>query len=369
MARLPIERDDESTSFDARPWGGQQRLIPLANRFARGTDAPPQPAPTPAPLPRKPRTQPAPTVSSAAPTRALQASEAKTSVFVASSAMPDAETILQRPTQESLPVPRIAQHEISGELESPVARMSAPVEIPTEPVPALTYCAVVSAPVEPSTMPMLTPVPQPMPQLPAAAQTVAMRAPQMPARHPIVAISRKHAPKAVPAYSVKHGCSVGGYVVPHLPRVAEVFRHSDSTVAVRRRPLTARSLVAVPIGAVLSVVAILTIYLAQSSASAAPKAAAVAAPAAHVMKMTTTIEAPAPVAAPVVMPVAAPITAAASPAGEPVIVDATPAAEPTAVAAAERTESRRSHSSRHKKPRRIVAVDASTPLGNLRPGH
>jgi hypothetical protein len=368
---MPIERDDESTSFDARPWGGQQRLIPLANRFARGTDAPPQPVPTPAPLPRKPRTQPAPTVTSA-PTVALQVpamDAAKTSVYMAPH---QAETILQRPTQESIPVPRVAPHQIAGELEAPVARISPPIDINTEPVPALTYCAVVSAPVEPTTLPMLTPLPQPMPQLPAAAQTVAMRAQQMSAaqvRHPIVAISRKHAPKAVPAFSVKHGCSVGGYVVPHLPRVAEVFRNSDATVAVRRRPLTARSLVAVPIGAVLSVVAILTIYLAQSSASAAPKAAAVAVPAAHVMKMTTTIEAPAPVAAPVVMPVTVPITAAPSPAGEPVIVDVTAAAEPTAVAATERTESRRAHSSRHKKPRRIVAVDASTPLGNLRPGH
>lgn len=362
---MPIERDDEATSFDARPWGGQQRLIPLANRFARGTDAPPAPVPTPAPLPRKPRTQPA----RLAPTSVFVAPAA---LLAASTNPADAETILQRPTQESLPVPRVAPHEISGELESPVARISPPVDITTEPVPVLTYCAVVSAPVEPSTMPMLTPVPQPMPQLPAAAPTVSLRAAQMPApvRHPIVAISRKHPPKAIPAFSVKHGCSLGGYVVPHLPRVAEVFRHSDSTVAVRRRPLSARSLVAVPIGAVLSVVAILTIYLAQSSASAAPKTAAVAAPAAaHVMKMTTTLEAPAPAAAPVVMPVAAPIAAAPSPAGEPVIVEVPAAVPPATVAAAEPTKSpRRARSSRHKKPRHIVAVDASTPLGNLRPG-
>jgi hypothetical protein len=407
---MPFEPEDEATSFESRPWGGQQRLIPLANRFARGTDTPPvesssdrapaeparvaaRPAPThrgpraprrdvpPASVMSPPRGA-APIISTAPPTLAM-----RPGVMLAAA---EPEGVRHRPTVESLPVPRVCPIEIAGELEPPAGpRISEPVELDTSPVPALTYCAVVSEPVEPQTMPMLTPVPQPLPDVPAAPATVPMRPQAAPtilmsappgvllapqpaiARQPVVAISRK-SPPAIAAYSVKHGCSLGGgYVVPHLPKVAEVFRSSDSTVAVRRRPLTTRSFIAIPVGAVLAVVAILTIYLAQSPATAAPKAAAAAGDQPHVMKVTT-IEAPAPAAAPA--PVTAPIEAAPSPAGEPVIVDVA-AAEPTTVAAAEpstveSTKSRRrARSGKGQKPHRIVAVDSSTPLGNLRPAH
>jgi hypothetical protein len=305
---MPIERDPESTAFDARPWGGQQRLVPLAARFARGTDAPP-----------------------AAPVQ-----------------VDDGGGFRSRPTVESLPMARV------------------------------------SLPIESSALPSLTPIPGTIPAPSTSLPTVAMKAAEIPTdvnpaqpafipvvRYPAVALpaaqlempvpaiavsAAKRAPRAIAAYSVKHGCALSGFVVPHLPKVAEVFRNEDATIAIRRRPLTARSLVAIPVGAILSAVAIVIVYLANpaqaTTVPTARAAATVSTP--HVMKMT--INAP-----------AAPAPVAAAPVAEPTV----PVADTTVEIAEARAEAPRAHhrsrsSSKHKKPKRIVAVDASTPLGNLR---
>jgi hypothetical protein len=326
---MPIERDPESTAFDSRPWGGQQRLVPLAARFARGTAAPQAdvsgviaaPSPTPVTVPALPRP--------AAPIPASQD-----------------EGFRERPTIETIPVPRVS-HPV--EIESSLPSLtSGSIPAPSTSLPTVAMKAVeIPTDVNPA-QPAFIPVKR----YPAMAIAIA----PLEAPVPAVAVSAaKRAPRAIAAYSVKHGCALGGFVVPHLPKVAEVFRHSDSTIAVRRRPLTARSLVAIPIGAVLATVAILLVYLAQpAQATTKPSmgAAALVTEQPQVLKMT--IAEPAPVA-PVVTRVAEPTVSA------------------DAITAMETVETRGSSSSRHraskhKKPQRIVAVDASTPLGNLRVG-
>lgn len=391
---MPIERDPESTSFDARPWGGQQRLVPLAARFARGTDAPTpenaallaasaEPAVTrsltaasvPAPLggraAKRPATVPAPIAKHLTTAPTVESSD----------------SFRSRPTLDSLPMTRVSN----------------PIELVTETAcPSLDKPSIIGALVEPMAMPMLTPVPGTLPPAPSTSlPTVAMRAADVPTdlnpaqptfapvvRYPAVAMhspalavspavarsSSKHAPRAIPAYSVKHGRALAGFVVPHLPRIAEVFRNEDATIAVRRRPLTTRSILAIPVGAVIATVAILMIYLAQpaQATTARPLGASAIASQPHVMK--TTIAEP-PIVMHTVAVQAAPV--AAAPTVEPIVELAAPVVEviaAPAVDAIEKTESRTSSHRRHRthrkhrKPHRIVAVDASTPLGNLRPG-
>lgn len=378
---MPIERDPESTSFDARPWGGQQRLVPLAARFARGTDGP---TPENAAL-LAASAEPAITrslVAASAPS-AVSGRVAKRAAAAPKQPAPapvDPDTFRKRPTVETLPMTRVSN----------------PIELDTETaVPSLGNPSTMSALVEPVMMPMLTPVPGTLPAAPSTSlPTVTMRAADVPTdlnpaqptfvpvvRYPAVAMnvapiamqapvlaaspavamsSAKHAPRAIPAYSVKQGRALGGFVVPHLPRVAEVFRSEDATIAVRRRPLTTRSILAIPVGAVLATVAILMIYLAQpaQATTARPVSAAAVASQPHVMK--TTIAEP-----PVVVHTVAPAPVAAVPMVEPTVEVAAPAVPASPVIEKTKARRHRTHS-KHRKPHRIVAVDASTPLGNLR---
>ncbi len=397
---MPIERDPESTSFDARPWGGQQRLVPLAARFARGTDAP---TPENAVLlaasaePAVTRSIVAPSAPSPAAGRVAKRPAAAPIHAAAPVAPPPAtaptheapDAFRTRPTVDSLPMTRVSN----------------PIELDTETaVPSLGNPSSMSALVEPMTMPMLTPVPGTLPPAPSTSlPTVAMRAVEVPqdihpaqptavpvvrypalamqvapalAVSPAVAVSAtKRAPRAIPAYSVKHGRALAGFVVPHLPRVAEVFRNEDATIAVRRRPLTTRSILAIPVGAVIATVAILMVYLAQpaQATTAGPLGASAIASQPHVMKTTIaeppvvmhTVAVPAaPVAAPIAEAIAEPIVELATPAVPANTVTETTEARTDAPS----TSHRRHRSSKHRKPHRIVAVDASTPLGNLRPG-
>jgi hypothetical protein len=325
---MPIERDPESTAFDARPWGGQQRLVPLAARFARGTAAP------------------QPEVSGVIAASAATEGEG------------EGEGFRERPTIESIPVARVS-HPIETESTAVPSLTPGTLAAPSTSLPTVAMRAQEIPtdinPAQPAFIPVV--------RYPA----VAMAPVSLPMPVPAIAVSAaRRAPRAVPAFSVKHGCALGGFVVPHLPKVAEVFRTEDATMAVRRRPLTARSMVAIPVGAVLATVAILIIYLAHpAQATTAPSMAAAAVSSEpHVMKVT--LEAPAPV-------VAAPAPIVAAPA--PVAVEPTVPAAVDSIAAMETAEARveapashhRSRASKHRKPHRIVAVDASTPLGNLRP--
>jgi hypothetical protein len=321
---MPIERDPESTAFDARPWGGQQRLVPLAARFARGTDAPQPtviaaPAPTPVTVPAMPRP----------------------------AQLDEGEGFRSRPTVESLPMARVSLPIESSPLPS-LTPVPGTIPAPSTSLPTVAMKAVeIPTDVNPTQPAFIPVVRYPAVALPAAPL-------EMPA--PAVAVSAAgRSPRAIAAYSVKHGCALSGFVVPHLPKVAEVFRNEDATIAVRRRPLTARSIVAIPVGAILATVAILIVYLAhpaQATTTASASAAAIVSEP-QVMKMT--------IAAPPAAPVAT------VPVAEPTIPVAATTVE-IAEARAEVPASRhRSHaSSKHKKPHRIVAVDASTPLGNLR---
>lgn len=141
----------------------------------------------------------------------------------------------------------------------------------------------------------------------------------------------------------------------------------DCTLPVRRALLTARSLLAVPLGAALAAIVIL-VALAGSSTS----------PAASASVRATSTRLAVPVLAPSSIDVAASgITAgeeARLEAGAPSALIAARAlssitehaATPrTATPARKRVTSKRAS---HGRPRKIVAVDASTPLGNLRPG-
>jgi hypothetical protein len=123
----------------------------------------------------------------------------------------------------------------------------------------------------------------------------------------------------------------------------------DSTMRVRRTPLTARSLIAVPLGAALAAIVIL-IATAGSNGST---------PVAASIRMN---------AAPVELPVIAPISADVAAAAAVGVTQATIETEaPAAVVATPAVTKRATKRARSSRPRKIVAVDASTPLGNLRP--
>jgi hypothetical protein len=115
---------------------------------------------------------------------------------------------------------------------------------------------------------------------------------------------------------------------------------------VRRRPYTLRSLLAVPLGAIAALAVILLVH--GGGESSARAAGHVSLPVLAVESAPTI--APIPEPAPVATPVAAAVPFEPT---VPVVAKPAPAAS-----------SKRTHRAR---PRKIVAVDASTPLGNLRP--
>jgi len=132
---------------------------------------------------------------------------------------------------------------------------------------------------------------------------------------------------------------------------------------VRRKPLTRRSLIAAPGGALFA--AILIVMLSAGSRGGAKPAASVrmntAQPALPVLDQQPVVP-PSPVAAAafVTPEVAAyePTIDDANDADETEIADAAPSAKPS-----KRVAKRHKH-----RPRKIIAGDTSTPLGNLRPG-
>lgn len=273
-----VEDDEEATAFESRPWGGQQRLIPLAHRFARPADAA---APEP---------------------------------VVVEPIRPRREVRRQRISREA---PRVA----AGSIEpAPMLVLSAPPVAATD---------VITEPVAPIA--------------PAYLESVA--------------------PPAIAAYSVKHGCAYGPFMIPHLPKIAQVYTETDSTVAVRRKPLGMRAMIAAPVGAVLGVVAILIIYLAGPAPSTKQVAGAALAVDSEPAIVKMSIEAPAPAPALAVAEEAPPADAIVE---TEIEIETEPqiAAQPVAkTKRSSRKVKRGSH-----RPRRIVAVDTSTPLGNLRPG-
>ncbi len=126
----------------------------------------------------------------------------------------------------------------------------------------------------------------------------------------------------------------------------------DSTMRVRRQPLTTRSLIAVPLGAALAAIVIL-IAMAKPSAPAA----------AGSIRMNPARVVEVPMIAPSSAKLASTAIAATQTGIETEIEVAAPPA-PVVAPPAKRTSTKRAHS---KRPRKIIAVDASTPLGNLRP--
>lgn len=141
---------------------------------------------------------------------------------------------------------------------------------------------------------------------------------------------------------------VGPSLVQAARASASAFAdYIDATLRVRRTPLTKRSLIAAPIGAVLAAIVIALVSLGSSSS---PRVAG----SLHRMSADETAVA-------LVMPAAPMPTAAA-------IVeqrDAEPVAEPVAAPAAKPAPKRAHKKKAHRKPRKIVA-DTSTPLGGLR---
>lgn len=128
----------------------------------------------------------------------------------------------------------------------------------------------------------------------------------------------------------------------------------DSTVRVHRQPLTLRSFVAVPLGALVAILVIAVGYRASTFNPTGSVAASSIQIAQHVE---------APVLAPPV-PAVAPMTP--DPIEGVATFDAPVTSERTIPAEA-KAPAPRKHVSRKHRPRKIVAVDSSTPLGNLRP--
>lgn len=285
---MSIELDDEATAFESRPWGGQQRLIPLAHRFARPVEAAAAPEPVVvAPL---------------------------------------------RPRRE------VSRRRVSSEAPRVVAGSIEPVPMVVLSSPAVPAPEVITEPVAPIA--------------PAYLDAVA--------------------PPAVAAYSVKHGRAYGSFMVPHLPKVAQVYTESDSTVAVRRKPLGTRALVAAPVGAVLGVVAILIIYLAGPAPSTKQVAGAALAVDSEptVVKMSIEPAAAAPAPAPAPALAVAEEAPAADELADAIVETEIELETETQIAAKPVAKTKRSSRKVKRgshRPRRIVAVDTSTPLGNLRP--
>lgn len=252
---MPVEHDDEATTFDPKPWGAMQRVMPSA-RFTAG-------------------------------------------------ALADAAIAIRT----------------SGPLQSSSVAAIVPIAGPRFPVPPL-----------PSRMPAATP------HAPLVTVT--------PATHGSFAPSPPAARSTIPLAEL-----------PLTVFGADV----DCTLRVRRRPLTARSLIAVPLGAVLAAIVII---LGTSGSSSSPS-----------VNVRTSI---ARHTAPMLLPSSADLAASNMTAGVDARLEAEPppaliaasalptiSAHATApVPAPKRVVSKRASSGR---PRKIIAVDASTPLGNLRP--
>lgn len=282
---MPIEIDDESTQFDPRPWGAQQRLLPRGNFTAQrisGTlqeTSIPQIPSLPAlamQAPRKPR-------MTTAPANMPVAAPPRMPVGTPAVAMPIA------------PPPDVFAH---GSNVAPLP--IAPMHLAPEPM---------SMP--PAAMPM-------------------MFSPTIAATMPV-------------------------FTAP-----------VDSTYRVHRARWTARSFVAVPVGALAAILLIVIGYRVSS-----------------VNMPRGTGKVPMPAAALTAKPIAAPVLspdAYVPPVAEGVATFEAPAAvEPTLAPApiqaeiaparshkASRKSSRATTTAGKKRPRKIVAVDASTPLGNLR---
>jgi len=203
-------------------------------------------------------------------------------------------------------------------------------------LPNARFTARTSGPLQASSVAAIVPLPQPGPLSVLATYEVTMT-PAAPV--PVVA------PTAT--------------VLAELPLTA-YGAEIDSTMRVRRAPLTARSLIAVPLGAALAAIVIMVAM----SRSSAPMAAAS-------VRMTPSRVVEVPVLAPSSAELAATAIAGTQAGTETEIeieihTPPAPVVTPAVQASAtKRTSTKRAHSSR--RPRKIVAVDASTPLGNLRP--
>ena len=227
---MRIEHDEEATSFDPRPWGAQQRVLPRSHFSAR-----------------------------------MSGTLQETSI-------PQIPGLTPVRTIPPLPVPV-------------AARAVTPLAVP-----------VVFAPVQPPYMPAIS-----------------------------------FAPLAMPAFTAP----------------------VDSTIRVHRSPLTLRSFIAVPIGALIAIVVIAVGYRASTVRS--PSAAVAAAS----VQRASVVEAPMLVASVAIAPnTPDPIEGVAT-FDAPLAVERTIPADAKAMPT---KSSRRKH-----RPRKIVAVDSSTPLGNLRP--
>ena len=247
---MPLEQDDEATSFDPRPWGAQQRNLPRGN-FTR-----------------------------------LSGTLQETSIPQLPELMP----------LRAMPVGTIPP------LPIPVAaRAITPLGVPVVRPPMQPYF-----PVQPQHMPV-----QP-PYMPAIS----------------------FAPLAMPAFT------------------AEI----DSTLRVHRRPLTIRSFIAVPLGALVAILVIAVGYRTSTIRAHGGAVAAAAVQLAPIADAPHALVASVPVLAPLTPP---PIAGVAT-FDAPVVIERTIPAEVTSPAKPTRV-------SRKHRPRKIVAVDASTPLGNLRP--
>lgn len=135
----------------------------------------------------------------------------------------------------------------------------------------------------------------------------------------------------------------------------------DTTMPVRRRPLTARSLIAAPIGAVFAAIIIVIAMAGTGKRGSAPAS----------VRLQTVDQPALPVLAPLPAPPASELAAAVAAEAETDETQAEPEAdfvilddEPAPAASSSKRAGKRV---RGKRPRKIVAVDSSTPLGNLRP--
>jgi hypothetical protein len=229
---MPLEHDDEATTFDPRPWGAQQRILPRSH-FAR-----------------------------------MSGTLQETSI-------PQIPELIAKRTIPPLPVPV-------------AARAITPLGVP-----------VVAAPVQPPYMPAISFAPLQMPE----------------------------------------------FTVP-----------IDSTLRVHRRPLTLRSFIAVPLGAL---VAILVIAIGYRASTIRPFGGAVAAAAVDIAPIAVAPH-PGVVSVPVIAPIVPPPIEGVATFEAPVEVERT-------IPAGAKASAKPARAKRNHRPRKIVAVDTSTPLGNLRP--
>jgi hypothetical protein len=262
---MPVEKDDEATTFDPKPWGAMQRLLPNARFAVLRTSGP------------------------------LQAGVAAI------------EPLVRAPARRLPPIRR------------PQAAMTMAIPV--------------------------VPAPRPLPGMP-------------PSHTPMMAVSH-----AAPMMTMAMPLPMSAMPMP-MPSMPHAFSAEvDCTLRVRRRPLTARSMIAAPVGALFAALVIVIAMAASGRSGSAPAAS---------IRMNTSEQPALPVLAPPPPPVAAAAAVAAAPETAPeaelsdddfVILED----EPQAASSAEPNK-RTSKRVRRGKPRKIVAVDASTPLGNLRPG-